>query len=540
MSIAPQILDTLESHRARSPELRVHSRAAERAAPRDSLPARAIVTSFRFRPSADDIHGGQDGFVHGLVKALTRAGVAVDVLTFRGRDDPREARVDGARVHFLETEFSRSLTAHEAHQGGTWRLLEVMAAYASAVERALPPLRARDGGQPLVILSQDVGEARWVRSARRAGDRIVTFAHVLFSEFALHDLTLGEFRRMNDAAHFPLHVRALARVLLDERGATRTLETVSRLLLKTELIGFIPGAARAALEGERAAFVEAQRVLLPSAAMRDKVLARYGRRDAEEALQVAPWGIELDPVAPDRVRALAQELGIGPEDRVLVTMSRLSPDKRIDALLSALARIDSGDPALARRVVAVICGRPTFLDDREYEQRLQVQARSLKHVRVRFAGYQRGELRTAHLDLAAGGRGRFVQVGRYEAFGLGIAEALSRGAAAITSDTDGARAILDPADCVAADDAACIVGEPADEPFDAALARAIVRELGRSAPEASPAAKRVARRFTWEGTIEAVVRAVSEITPPRADDRVRWGSPRASAVWALRRARLAR
>src|SRR5437870_13564880 len=104
----------------------------------ERLPERVVLVSFRFRPNPDDIHGGQDVFVHGLLRALRARGVAVDVITFRGRDDAPEAIVEGARVHLLETPDSAEVTAHEAHMRGTWRLLEVMAGYSAAVERFLP------------------------------------------------------------------------------------------------------------------------------------------------------------------------------------------------------------------------------------------------------------------------------------------------------------------------------------------------------------------------------------------------------------------
>jgi glycosyltransferase involved in cell wall biosynthesis len=474
-----------------------------------TLPDRMVVVSFRFRPNPDDIHGGQDVFVHGLIRALRAQGVAVDVVTFKGRDDAREAIVEGARVHLLETPHSDQLTAHEAHQQGTWRLLEVMAEYSAAVERFLPALRARAGGRPLVILSNDIAEAGWVRRARAAGDRVITFAHVLFTEFALHDLTLEEFERMNTAARFSFPVRALGRFVLTQKEGRRFLDRAARAMQRSSFYSVLPGPSRAALEGEHAAFVEADRVLFPSEAMLNKVTARYERSDATDAFRVAPWGIDLAPTAPDAVTTLARRLGISDTDRVLVTMSRLSPDKRIDAIIAALARVEDEDPSLAKRTVAVICGRPTFLDDRAYEVRLKREAARLRHVRVIFAGYQRGQSRTAHLDLAARSAGRFLQVGRYEAFGLGIVEALSRGVPAITSDTDGARTILDARRTPDARGSGVIV----DEPIEQSLARAIMDELSGRSMRSSAAAKRVAERFTWDAVLREVEDTLATIAP---------------------------
>jgi glycosyltransferase involved in cell wall biosynthesis len=478
-----------------------------------SLPQRVVVVSFRFRPNPNDIHGGQDAFVHDLVRELRHRGTQVDVITFRGRDDAAEAIVDGARVHLLETRFSDQLTAHEAHQRGTWKLLEVMDAYATAVERFLPILRARRGG-PLLLLNHDIAEARWVRSARLSGDRIITFAHVLFSEFALADLDLAEFERMHQTAHFPLPVRAIGRLILGRTDARQHLERAAKILRSTELFRLLPGPARAALEGERSAFVDAHHVLFPAETIRQKVAATYPRDDAARALRVAPWGVELSPVAPEEVGRVAQSLGIDDHDRVLVTMSRISPDKQLDVLVRALAKVEAIAPQLADRTVAVICGRPTFFEDRVFLRALEAEAAKLRRVRVRFAGYQRGPSRTAHLELAAHNGGRFVQVGRYEAFGLGIAEALSLGIPAITSDTDGAREILDPSRCPAAPEAAAVVRPRAHESTEDALARTIVAELEKEPSDrAEIAARRVGARFNWSSTLEALADSMVAIAP---------------------------
>jgi len=465
------------------------------------LPSRVVVVSFRFRPNRDDIHGGQDAFVHDLVRELRARGTAVDVITFRGRDDAEEAISDGARVHLLETPYSAELTAHEAHQRGTWRLLEVMESYSNAVERFLPKLRARIGG-PLTILSHDIAEARWVRGARRAGDRIVTFGHVFFSEFALEDLTSAELERMHARAHFPLPLLTIGRMLLRRSDARQQLERAARVFRRPELLALLPGPARAALAGERSAFVDAHRVLLPARAMLEKVAAAYPRADADRALSVAPWGIGLSSATEDDVATLARKYAIDEGDRVLVTMSRLSPDKRIDALLTALKRVEEIAPALAKKTVVVLCGRPSFLEDHAYQRALIEQAKTLQHARVVFAGFQRGVDRTAHLRLGT----RFVQIGRYEAFGLGIAEALSLGLPAITSDTDGAREIL------GSDTQAAHVVRGA--PFEESLAHAIVTELGGARRDElrESAARRIGQRFAWGGTIDAISGAIGSIS----------------------------
>lgn len=482
-----------------------------------SLPAKVVVVSFRFRPNPDDIHGGQDAFVHDLVRALVERGTQVEVVTFRGRDDAPEAISDGAIVHLVETPYSSRYSAHEAHRQGTWTLLQVMESYSDAVEAFLPTLRARARG-PLVLLNQDIGEGRWVKSARRAGDTIVTFGHVFFSEFALEDLTLEELERMHRVAHFPRPLLAFGRWVLGHPDAKARLERVARFFRHPELTRVLPGPARAALLGERAAFQHAQHVLLPSEVMRRKVLEIYPRPDPE-GVQVAPWGVQLAPAGEDQVEAVAARLGIGPDDRVLVTMSRLSPDKRLDQLLSAVELLEARAPALVEGLVVVVCGRPSFFDDEVYARGLRAQAARLQKVKVVFPGFVRGVERTAHLKLAVssptGPRassdpqrrrgGHFVQVGRYEAFGLGIAEALSLGIPVLTSDTDGANEILARRRGPEVDQAAEIVRPRGEQHFTAALSAAIERALVDEQHQAAArAARAVGAHFHFEATLQSL------------------------------------
>jgi len=250
--------------------------------------------------------------------------------------------------------------------------------------------------------------------------------------------------------------------------------------------------------------------------MADKVRVTYPRPDADRAYRVAPWAVELDACTPDRVGALRERLGIGARSRVLVTMSRISPDKRLDAVARALLRLERETPALCDDLHWVVCGRPSFFDDEAYLGALRDLVLGLRKVHVHFQGFLRGPERTAHLQLAArepiagAPAGLFVQVGRYEAFGLGLVEAMRCGVPVLASDTDGPRELLAGRDG-ATRGAGLLVHERALEPFDEALARALRRAFEGGAGLRSEAATTLGARYDWSATLVALERALAAV-----------------------------
>ncbi len=107
--------------------------------------------------------------------------------------------------------------------------------------------------------------------------------------------------------------------------------------------------------------------------------------------------------------------------------------------------------------------------------------------------------RSAHLALAAG-RGLFLQVGRCEAFGLGIAEALRFSIPVLASDTDGPREIL------SGSRAGMLLGGA--RPLETQIAEAVTLYARHESVLSAEAARQVAARYTWEAAISAVHRAM--------------------------------
>ena len=155
------------------------------------------------------------------------------------------------------------------------------------------------------------------------------------------------------------------------------------------------------------------RIVVPSAPMKEMICRCYPRCDAGKIL-VLPWGnIAARPaVAPYRA-----------EGFIIMTLSRLSPEKGIERLLLALPFVE-GDFRVW------ICGAAAYMKGRRYEKML----RRLANGRVEFLGHVTGDHKAALLRRAD----LFVSASRHESYGLTIAEAQAAGCRIISHHHYGA------------------------------------------------------------------------------------------------------
>src|SRR5262249_11469314 len=115
-------------------------------------------------------------------------------------------------------------------------------------------------------------------------------------------------------------------------------------------------------------------LIVPSAGMKDVLLDCYPECPPEK-IHVLPWGCWSDvrPRNPITRAEIRKEFGIPPDARVLLTLSRISPEKGQDLLLRALE--DSPNTWL------FICGDAAFMKGREFLRRVQFQAGLFKHTK---------------------------------------------------------------------------------------------------------------------------------------------------------------
>ena len=109
------------------------------------------------------------------------------------------------------------------------------------------------------------------------------------------------------------------------------------------LRSLMPPIMRLIWEKQEASVRHSRALIVPSDGMREVLSRCYP--DCASKIHVLPWGSwnRFKPVSPDSLRA---EYGVQPGDRVLLTLSRISPEKGQDLLLEALL---DWDPHLCPR-----------------------------------------------------------------------------------------------------------------------------------------------------------------------------------------------
>jgi glycosyltransferase involved in cell wall biosynthesis len=172
---------------------------------------------------------------------------------------------------------------------------------------------------------------------------------------------------------------------------------------------------------------------------------------AEETIMVLPWGDiaanrsphpnplpisrgeGTNPVSPlpsPRGEDRGEGLAIADDEIVIITLSRLSPEKGIERLLVALPHLETH----GKKVRVFICGGPAYMKGRAYERKLRRLASEITNLSIEFTGHVIGSEKAALLHRAD----IFVSPSRHESYGLTIAEALAAGCRVISHSHYGA------------------------------------------------------------------------------------------------------
>ena len=238
--------------------------------------------------------------------------------------------------------------------------------------------------QQCVVLANDISEGPDFAALGARGYRVVTIWHVdvveYFTKFYLHNFVRPE--------------------------------TVS----KFRKFGLLPDVLRLVFQKQYECVRHSVRHVVPSEPMRENILRCYPFC-LPENIVVVPWGNIASATTPTNV-------DIPEEEFVIMTLSRLSPEKGIERLLAAL-------PFVTGKVRVWICGAPAYMKGKRYEKKL----RRMADGRVEFMGHVTGERKAALLHRAD----LFVSASRHESYGLTIAEAEAAGCRVISHGHYGAR-----------------------------------------------------------------------------------------------------
>ncbi len=190
------------------------------------------------------------------------------------------------------------------------------------------------------------------------------------------------------------------------RGLIRS-ETATRF----HWFGIMPNVLKLVFEKQYQCVRHSARIVVPSAPMREVILRCYPWCSPEKIV-VLPWGniAPRSPVEP-------HHLDVSEDEIVIITLSRLSPEKGIERLLAALPHLG----ATNKKVCVFICGGPAYMKGRVYEQKLRQLAARITTAHVEFTGHVTGAKKAALLQRAD----IFVSPSKHESYGLTIAEALA-------------------------------------------------------------------------------------------------------------------
>jgi glycosyltransferase involved in cell wall biosynthesis len=189
----------------------------------------------------------------------------------------------------------------------------------------------------------------------------------------------------------------------------------------------LPDVLRLVVEKQRDCVWHAAKLIVMSGTMKQTILECYPFVSPEK-VEVVPWGV-LDEAMPLPKNGREGEV-------TLLTLSRISPEKGIERLISALEILESRP--LPRKISLKICGAPAFMGGKRYEKMLRKRAARLRNVRVEFVGHvtaQRKRELLAGADL-------FVSPSRHESYGLTIVEAMRAGCAILSANHGSASEIV--------------------------------------------------------------------------------------------------
>lgn len=247
-----------------------------------------------------------------------------------------------------------------------------------------------------VVLSNDISEGPDFATLGTRGYRIVTIFHVDVVEF-FTTFYLRGMVRPETAAGF-------------------------------RWFGLLPDVLRLVFEKQFECVRHSARIVVPSEPMKETILRCYPWCPRENIV-VLPWGnITAAHAAATEPVAEVHPVKRGEaSDFVIMTLSRLSPEKGIERLLAAL-------PLVTGNVRVWICGAPAYMKGKRYEQKL----RRMADGRVEFLGHVTGAHKAALLQRAD----LFVSPSRHESYGLTIAEAQAAGCPVISHQHYGASGLV--------------------------------------------------------------------------------------------------
>ncbi len=382
--------------------------------------------------------GGGVAVLEALIPHLEQAGCNVTLLT-PGREESREGMRQALPVRTLSTSEPDHILRLNARR---------YARFAIEWETALTEYFSDIDPTDAVVIANDTSEGPPFAHLHANGFRQIALLHVIVSEFFSR-------RYVSQPTGLPLngaHLSALWR-LAERRGIARHAPDIARLVWSKER--------------DMARHVDVP--IAPSAPVARSLADCYPGTGVGRRTEIVPWGVigEGDPALRQHRRESLRELGADPNRFTLLTLSRLSPEKRVHLAIEALKLIERQSPSTAERMQLIIAGAPAYMGGAAYARKLAEDAAGLRRAEVLLPGYVSGDQKWRLLAAAD----TFLSPSYYEAYGLTIAQSLASGTPVISAPHAGAHATVQ--------DQHGWIAEATPRAFAAAIRRALHAEETR-------------------------------------------------------------
>jgi len=406
--------------------------------------------------------------------------------------------------------------------GGAEFCLTVVGAGGVAPDKGIRYVQLPQGAPPDLVRASEMGYARFCRIFEAE-----TTAFIEKSEFKPEDTTIlvndiSESPNLDRLAAlgFPIvsiwHVDVVEffnRIYLGGFLAPERLTGAFAWLEDRGWAHRVPDVLRLVFQKQRQAVRRSRVLILPSRQMSETIRRCYP--GCGPRMMVLPWGgwreTYDESEAAQESERLKKHYQIKPNSLILMTLSRISPEKGIHLLLEALSLLEKAGDLGGRDVCLFICGETAFMRGEAYGKKVRKAAERLKNVRVFFPGYLPALEKQAYFLLAD----LFISPSVHESYGLTLVEAMRGGLPVLASDHYGVEEILDDSygRAVSYDPPANRAANLAAGLKDLLADRRRLAKMGDKAKEAS-------EEMTFEASSRRLWEAVASADPGRGGEKI--------------------